>query len=152
MLKKTDLLVLLNDISKTGINVDAQVQRVLTKPEIPIDVIKFINDNRQLRVTEFYEQLRKSYNAKRSSLYINLMKEEFDPLPALATLSSLNLQIILFAKHLPQEDIPMFFSHVRATEITKTLNNYYTTFDLEPVINILKVLKADIKSFEAVSR
>ena len=47
----------------------------------------------------FMKYYAKNYNKKRSNLYINLVKEELtNPIEALITLSSLNLQILLFAK------------------------------------------------------
>ena len=110
MLKSQDLLLLLSELRKNGVDVKEPLLQVTKlqmsgSESIPVNVIKFINDNRPLEITKFYEQLRKSYNAKRSSLYSNIVREIKDPsavnpLDVLTTLSSLNLQILLFAKHL----------------------------------------------------
>ncbi len=149
MLKKNDLILLLTQLQEKGIDVSSQLKKVIVSSDIPLDVIKFINDNRPLDVTAFYEQLRKSYNAKRSSLYINLVKEEFkEPTDVLVTLSSLNLQILLFAKHL--EKPQMFLSHSRAEEITRVLNNYYKTYDLKPVMTLKDLIRSDLKVFESI--
>lgn len=149
MLKKNDLILLLTQLQEGGIEVSNQLKKVIVSPEIPVEVIKFINDNRQLDVTGFYEQLRKSYNNKRSSLYINLVREEpKDPNEVLITLSSLNLQILLYAKHL--EKPQMFLSHSRAEEITRALNNYYRTYDLKPVIALRDLIRSDLKVFESI--
>lgn len=149
MLTKQDLLLLLTDIEDSGINVDNQITRLLRSETITYDTLKFINDNRQFDVSVFYELLRKNYNHKKSTLYINLVKEELEnPNEALVTLSALNLQIILFAKKL--SDNKMFLKHSRAEEITRVLNNYYKTYDLIPCLKLLKLIKADLVAFEQI--
>ena len=75
MISKNDLLLLLADIKSKGIETKDETTKLLTSNTIPLDVVKFINDNRQLDVAKFYEKLRKSYNAKKSNLYINIVKE-----------------------------------------------------------------------------
>ena len=149
MLTKQDLLLLLTDIEDGGINVDNQITRLLRSETITYDTLKFINDNRQFDVSVFYELLRKNYNHKKSTLYINLVKEDLDnPTEALITLSALNLQITLFAKKL--SDSKMFLKHSRAEEITRVLNNYYKTYDLIPCLKLLKLIKADLVAFEQI--
>ena len=151
MLKKNDLILLLTQLQESGVDVSSQLKQVIISSDMSkcIDVIKFINDNRQLDVTGFYEQLRKSYNSKRSSLYINLVREEpKDPTEVLITLSSLNLQILLYAKHL--ENPQLFLSHSRAEEITRVLNNYYKTYDLKPVLLLRDLIRSDLKVFESI--
>jgi len=147
MLTKTDLLLLLTDIEESGKNVDNEINKLLKSESIPFDVLKFIHDNRQFNVAAFYELLRKNYNRKKSNLYINIVKEELDnPIEVLTTLAALNLQILLFAKKLP--DSKMFLKHSRAEEITQVLNNYYKTYDLIPCLKLLKLIKADLVAFE----
>lgn len=150
MLTKNDLLLLLTDIESTGKNVDAQIINLLRGETISYDVLKFINDNRQLDVSLFYDLIRKNYNNKRSNLYINLVKEELNnPSEVLITLSALNLQILLFSKKL--SDNKMFLKHSRAEEITNVLNIYYKTYDLIPCLKLLKLIKADLVAFEHIS-
>ena len=149
MLKKNDLILLLTQLQSNGEDVTSQLREVAVSAEIPLDVVKFINDKRQLDVTGFYEQLRKSYNNKRSSLYINLVREDVrEPNEVLITLSSLNLQILLYAKHL--DNPQMFLSHSRAEEITRVLNNYYRTYDLKPVLLLRDLIRSDLKVFESI--
>ncbi len=150
MLKKNDLLLLLTELQKEGKDVKEQIDKLVRSSEIPVDIIKFINDNRPLTITQFYERLRKSYNAKRSSLYINLVREPKQPFDTLTTLSSLNLQLLLFAKHLEDKDVTMFLSHSRAEEIASILYNYYKTYDLKPVFTLLSLIRSDLKVFEAI--
>lgn len=152
MLKTTDLILLLTDLEEKGIEgATQQLRQLATRGEISLELLKFINKNRILDVANFYEQIRKSYNAKKSSLYVNLVREEVkDPKDMLTTLASLNLQILLFAKHL--DNPQMFLSHSRAEEITRVLNNYYRTYDLKPVVALRSLIKADLKSFESTKR
>ena len=149
MLKKNDLILLLTKLQESGKDITQQLKKVIVSQDIPLDVVKFINDERQLDVTGFYEQLRKSYNNKRSSLYINLVREEpKEPTDVLVTLSSLNLQILLYAKHLDSPQ--MFLSHSRAEEITRVLNNYYRTYDLKPALTLRDLIRSDLKVFESI--
>ena len=88
------------------------LELAIRSPEANINVIKFINSHRVFDANKFYEKIRKSYNEKRSKLYINIMKETMDdPQIILTTLSSLNLQILIFCDQL--EDKQMFLRHVR---------------------------------------
>lgn len=149
MLTKNDLILLLTELEDQGIIVTKQLNALMLTPSIPADIIKFINDRRQLDVANFYEMLRRNYNHKKSSLYINLVKETFDdPSDVLITLSALNLQIMLYAKKL--DDSKMFLKHSRGEEISQVLNNYYKTYDLIPCLKALKLIKADLKSFESI--
>ena len=46
----------------------------------------------------------------------------------------------------------MFYSHCRLSEVTKCLYNYYSTYNLMPCINLLRLIKADLKAFEQITR
>lgn len=149
MLTKTDLVLILTDIESNGVNVTNQIAKLMKSDSISLDVLKFINSQRQLDVADFYNMIRKNYNNKKSPLYKNLVKEELnEPEDVLTTLAALNLQILLYAKNL--EDNKMFLKHSRAEEITRVLNNYYKTYDLIPCFKLLKLIKADLKTFEYI--
>lgn len=150
MVTRNDLLLLLTELQDSGVEVKGYLNKVLTSPSVSLDVVKFINDQRQFDVASFYELLRKNYNSKKSPLYKNIVREDLtDPQEALTTLAALNLQILLFAKKL--EDDKMFLKHSRAEEITRVLNNYYKTYDLIPCLKLLKLVKADLVAFETVA-
>lgn len=151
MLTKTDLLLLLTEIDDSGINAKPYITAVIHSDKISLDVLKFIDENRHFDVSEFYKLLRKNYNHKKSSLYKNLVREEFsDPSDILTTLSAFVLQVNLFAKNL--ENNQMFLKHSRVDEVTKVLNTYYTTYDLIPCMKALKVIKTDLKAFELFNK
>ena len=97
MIAKNDVILLLTELEENGINVDNMVRKTITSPTVPLDVIKFINDNRQLDLTAFYEKLRRNYNHKKSKLYISIVKEIENPVDIITTLSSYGLQIALYA-------------------------------------------------------
>lgn len=149
MLTKNDLVLLLTQIESDTINIDRYITKLLASETIPLDILTFINNHRQLDVTDFYTLLRKNYNSKKSPLYKNLVKEEFNsPADAIITLSVLLLQINLFAKKL--EDNKLFLKHSRALEISNVLTTYYETYDLIPCLKLLKLIKADLKVFEKI--
>lgn len=151
MLQNTDLVLLLSELQDKGINVDDMLEETLVSSNVSFDVLKFINNNRQLDVTSFYELLRKNYNKKKSNLYINIVKEkeQLDVSELLTTVSAFLLQACLFAKHL--ENDTMFYKHVRLDELTKYLNNYFTTYDILPLLKLLKLIRIDLLAFEYIN-
>ncbi len=151
MITKTDCLSLLFELKDKGINCNEQLKHLLVITEPDIETIKFINDNRELNVRKFYEKLRKSYNQKRSNLYINIVREnrdKVDPKELVITLASLQLQILLFNKTLDDID---FLRNARFDEISKVLLNYYSTRDIIPCQRLLDLIKSDLKVLEEIS-
>lgn len=150
MITKNDLILLLTDLQENGVDVDKYLLSTITSSNINIEALKFINDNRQIDLAKFYELLRKNYNNKKSPLYKNIVNEKLEenPTDVLTTLAALNLQILLFAKKLDNNE--MFLKHSRAEEITRVLNNYYKTYDLIPCFKLLKLIKADLKVLESI--
>lgn len=152
MITKTDCLSLLFELKDKGINCNEQIKHLLVITEPDIETIKFINDNRELNVRKFYEKLRKSYNQKRSNLYINIVREnrdKVDPKELVITLASLQLQILLFNKTLDDID---FLRNARFDEISKVLLNYYSTKDIIPCQRLLDLIKSDLKVLEEISK
>lgn len=148
MISKNDCILLLTDIANKGIDTKEQLKVLLSSTQLPISVIKFINDNRQLELADFYNQIRKSYNKKSSTLYINIVKEVEDPTEVLTTLSALLTQILRYSKKVDNK--PMFLRHSRALDITKVLNNYFNTYDLTLCLKLLRIIKADLKALESI--
>lgn len=147
---KNDCLLLLLELSEQGIDCKEELLKAHKAPEVEIETLKFINDNRKLDVTAFYEKLRKSYNNKKSKLYINIVRDEIkDPKDILITLSSLCLQILLYSKNVDNSNL--FLKHTRFDEITRCLNNYSKTYDLIPCQKLLYLIKADLKVLEFIS-
>lgn len=148
MISKLDILSLLNELKERGEDVISYEREVVSSSSIPLNIIKFLNDKRSFEVSKFFEKLRHSYNHKKSDLYLNIVKEVSDVEDVLTTLASYNLQVLLFAKKV--EDKEMFYRNTRVEEVTRALNNYYKTFELDSCLQILSLIKADIKLFESV--
>lgn len=146
MISKNDCILLLTDLNNRGINTSEALLTLTRLPEPSLEIIKFINDNRQLDLVNFYEKIRKSYNNKRNKLYINIVKEIDDPNDVLTTLSAMLTQILLFSREV--EDRQMFLEHARANEITFVLNKYFIDYDLVPCLKLLRIIKADLKCCE----
>lgn len=150
MITKTDCLNKLFEIKNKGINVDKEIKQLIISKEPSIEIIKVINDNLELPLRTFYEKLRKSYNDKRSKLYINIVKDnELEPREVLCTLGSLQLQILLFNKTI---DDVSFLNMARFNEISKCLLNYYETGDIVQCQKLLEVFKIDLKCLEEISK
>lgn len=147
MITKNDCLLLLADLEDSGIDTK-EALRELSKNGMTIEIIKFINDNRQLDLSAFYEKLRWSYNHKKSQLYKNIVKEIENPQEVLTTLSAMMTQILLFSKNV--EDKQLFLRHARAQEISAVLTNYFKTYDISTSIKLLRLIKADLKCLESV--
>ena len=148
MISKLDILSLLNELKERGEDVISYEREVVSSSSIPLNIIKFLNDKRSFEVSKFFEKLRHSYNHKKSDLYLNIVKEVSDVEDVLTTLASYNLQVLLFAKKV--EDKEMFYRNARVEEVTRALNSYYKTFELDSCLQILSLIKADIKLFESV--
>lgn len=149
MISKQDIILLLTELEDRGVDVQIQLRKVITAPTPPLDVIKFINDNRQLDLTAFYEGLRHSYNQKRSKLYVSIVRETEDPLDVITTLSSYGLQVALYARKL--KDNRLFLKHARAREVNLVLAKYYDTYDLTNCFNLLRLIKADLIACETIA-
>lgn len=148
MITKTDCYILLAELEKDGIDTKDALDKLSRSNNLPIDVIQFINENRQLDLAMFYEKLRKNYNHKKSMLYKNIVKEVEDPNEVLTTLSSMLTQILLFSKQVNNKQ--MFLKHARCNEITLVLNNYFKTYDLTNCLRLLRMIKADLKCLESI--
>lgn len=152
MLTNTDIILLLYEMKDKGQDVTKDILKATTSRNIDIDILKKVNDFRQLEVSRFYTMLRKNYNQKKSKLYKNLVKEEITLEETLTTLSSLLQQIVLYNNKLEEKDRIMFLKHSRAEDISNVLKNYFTNYDINGCLKLLQLIKADLKVFEAISR
>ena len=122
MILKNDCYLLLADLQSKGIDTTEAINELISSTTIPMSVIKFINDNRQLDLMKFYEKVRKSYNQKKSNLYINIVKEIEEPSEVLTTLSAMLTQVLRYSEEVA--DKQMFLRHARANDISKVLSLY----------------------------
>ena len=135
-------------MQEQGLEVSDKLKQLVTSTSIPMQVLKFINDNRQLDLLGFYEKLRVNYNKKRSNLYINIVKEIEEPQEVLITLSAMLTQILLYSRQLDNKQL--FLKHSRADDITKVLQNYFKTYDITNALRLMKLIKADLKALESI--
>ena len=150
MITKNDCLSILTKLDESGVHgVNPYMRKLLISRDIPLEVLKFISDNRGLEVSRFYEMLRQSHNKKKSPLYTNILKEIDDPQEVVTTLSCLLTQILLYGKKLDNRD--QFFREVRAEELTRVLNNYFKTGLYEDCLSLIKLLKADLLVLEYIA-
>lgn len=150
MITYSDCLILLTDLNNNGIDCKEQIKTLASTNQVSLEILKFINDNRELDLTKFYEKIRKSYNNKKSNLYINIVKGIEEPDKVLSTLNAYALQIILFAKNV--DNINQFYKFARLQDVYQCLYHYSKTFDLIPCMKLLNLIKADIKTLESVYR
>jgi len=150
MITKNDCLSILAKLDESGVQgVNPYMKKLLVSRSIPLEVLKFISDNRGLEVSHFYEMLRKSHNQKKSPLYTNILKEIDDPQEVITTLSCFLTQILLYGKKLDNRD--QFFREVRAEEVTRVLNNYFNTGLYEECLSLIKLLKSDLLVLEYIA-
>ena len=150
MITKNDCLTLLVSLEDRGINIDTPMKKLVTSKDIPMEVLKFILDNRGVEVANFYEMLRKKHNQKKSPLYHNIVKEIEDTDEIITTLACLLVQITLYSNKLTSNK-EIFKREVRAEEITRVLNNYYSTGALDQCLALLRLLKTDLVVLEHIS-
>lgn len=150
MITKNDCLTILVALEDKGVNIDKPMRKLVTTKEIPMEVLKFILDNRGIEVANFYEMLRKKHNQKKSPLYHNIVKDIEDTDDVITTLACLLVQINLYGKKLPYNR-EIFQREVRAEEITRVLNHYYSTGEFDQCLALIKLLKADLLVLEHIS-
>ena len=149
MITKNDVMLLLSDLEDNGIQTKDAINSLIASRDVPLSVLKFINEHRTLDLTNFYDKLRRSYNNKHSKLYISIVRDIKEPIDVLTTLSSLNLQILLYSKQ--ASDRTMFLKHARAKEISMVLTKYFTDYDLTNCLKLLQLRKADLVATEYIS-
>lgn len=150
MITKNDCLSLLVSLEDQGIDINKPMKKLITSKEIPMEVLKFILDNRGIEVANFYEMLRKKYNQKKSPLYHNIVKEVTDTDELITTLACLLVQITLYSKKLTANR-EIFQREIRAEEITRVLNNYYATGEFGQCLALIRLLKTDLIVLEHIS-
>ena len=150
MITKNDCLTILVSLEDRGVSIDQPMKKLITSRDIPLEVLKFILDNRGVEVANFYELLRKKHNQKKSPLYHNIVKEISDPEDIITTLACLLVQINLYSKKLSSNK-EIFQREARAEEITRVLNEYYSTNRLDSCISLIKLIKTDLIVLEHIS-
>ena len=151
MITKNDCLLLLAELKDRNIDTKPYVIKTLNNTSVDIEVLKFINKNRPLELGLFYESLRKRYNEGKSKLYNEIVQIDIkEPKDMIVTLSSLLTQILLYSNKV--ENKQLFLKHSRADEITKVLYNYFDTFDLTLSVQMLNLIKADLKACELLQK
>ena len=69
MLTKNDCLTLLYEIKERGVNVKEPTEKLFASENIDYDVLMFINGYKTFDVLDFYDNLRKNYNNKKSGCF-----------------------------------------------------------------------------------
>lgn len=150
MITRNDCLLLLSELNSKGIDTKAYLNKAIKSPNVDLTVLKFINDNRPLELADFYNNLRKRYNDKKSKLYKEIVQiDEKEPKDIVVTLSSLLTQIILYSNKISNKQL--FLKHSRAEEISKVLVKYFTSYDMQLCVSMLNLIKADLKACEYIS-
>jgi len=150
MITKNDCLSILVKLEDSGISeANIYIKKMFLAKEPPIEVLRFIAQNRGFEISHFYEVLRKSHNKNKSPLYTNIVREISDPKEITTTLSSLLTQILLYGNKLAH---PLaFYKEARAEEISRVLNTYFKTGDLDSCIALLRIIKSDLLVMEYIS-
>lgn len=154
MLTRNDCLLLLSELETFG-NVDKEKLKQITlktasQLNISLDTLKFINTYKPLDVKNFYNQIRQNYNNKKSKLYINIVKEIDDTTKVLTTLSALLTQILLYSEKCDNKQL--FLQHSRAKEISLALSKYFEDYDITICLQLMRIIKADIKVLEELEK
>ena len=146
MLNKSDCMSILIKLEDKGVDINAQMKKLILAKDIPIDVLKFIAEKQGLEAVNFYEMLRKSYNNKKSKLYKNIL-DDINIDDVCVILSSLLLQIALYSSKLTDTK-DSFVQEIRANEISEALADFYKSDNVEKCLAVLNAIKTDLLVLE----
>lgn len=146
MLNKSDCMSILIKLEDKGVDINAQMKKLILAKDIPIDVLKFIAEKQGLEAVNFYEMLRKSYNNKKSKLYKNIL-DDIKLEDVCVILSSLLLQIALYSSKLTDTK-DSFLQEIRANEISEALADFYKSDSVEKCLAVLNAVKTDLLVLE----
>lgn len=146
MLNKSDCMSILIKLEDKGVDINAQMKKLILAKDIPIDVLKFIAEKQGLEAVNFYEMLRKSYNNKKSKLYKNIL-DDIKLEDVCVILSSLLLQIALYSSKLTDTK-NSFLQEIRANEISEALADFYKSDNVEKCLAVLNAIKTDLLVLE----
>ena len=146
MLNKSDCMSILIKLEDKGVDINAQMKKLILAKDIPIDVLKFIAEKQGLEAVNFYEMLRKSYNNKKSKLYKNIL-DDINIDDVCVILSSLLLQIALYSSKLTDTK-NSFLQEIRANEISDALADFYKSDNVEKCLAVLNAIKTDLLVLE----
>lgn len=146
MLNKSDCMSILIKLEDKGVDINAQMKKLILAKDIPIDVLKFIAEKQGLEAVNFYEMLRKSYNNKKSKLYKNIL-DDIKLEDVCVILSSLLLQIALYSSKLTDTK-NSFLQEIRANEISDALADFYKSDNVEKCLAVLNAIKTDLLVLE----
>lgn len=149
MITKNDCMSILVKMEDSGTKVDKYLKQLIISKDVPVEVLKFIYRERGLEVSDFYEMLRVNHNKKKSPLYTNIVRcDENSDNENILTLSCMMTQILLFSKKLA--DSKNFMKAVRAEEISRVLNHYFTDGDFETCKKLLTLIRTDLLVLEYI--
>ena len=146
MLNKSDCMSILIKLEDKGVDINAQMKKLILAKDIPIDVLKFIAEKQGLEAVNFYEMLRKSYNNKKSKLYKNIL-DDIKLEDVCVILSSLLRQIALYSSKLTDTK-DSFLQEIRANEISEALADFYKSDNVEKCLAVLNAIKTDLLVLE----
>ena len=146
MLNKSDCMSILIKLEDKGVDINAQMKKLILAKDTPIDVLKFIAEKQGLEAVNFYEMLRKSYNNKKSKLYKNIL-DDIKLEDVCVILSSLLLQIALYSSKLTDTK-NSFLQEIRANEISDALADFYKSDNVEKCLAVLNAIKTDLLVLE----
>ena len=146
MLNKSDCMSILIKLEDKGVDINAQMKKLILAKDIPIDVLKFIAEKQGLEAVNFYEMLRKSYNNKKSKLYKNIL-DDIKLEDVCVILSSLLLQIALYSSKLTDTK-NSFLQEIPANEISDALADFYKSDNVEKCLAVLNAIKTDLLVLE----
>ena len=146
MLNKSDCMSILIKLEDKGVDINAQMKKLILAKDIAIDVLKFIAEKQGLEAVNFYEMLRKSYNNKKSKLYKNIL-DDIKLEDVCVILSSLLLQIALYSSKLTDTK-NSFLQEIRANEISDALADFYNSDNVEKCLAVLNAIKTDLLVLE----
>lgn len=149
MLSKNTCYKILLEMRDDGQNVTRYINLVSSNTIVPKEVIQFINNQRPLKVTEYYDELRKLHNKKHVKLYKELLEESRDDIQRMTkVLSSYITRALIYTENMDGQDKFNFLENARIPDCSVALSKYFIDKDDSLIKETFDLIRTDIKILE----
>ena len=130
------------EIKKQGIDITEQVKKIAGKDEVPLSVVKFINEYIPQQQIATFEHIHGKRH--KNPLYKNLVNENLNVEDKAIALSSLLTQTMIGLKNIDDDSKKDYCKTMMVEEILKAIDSY-STGDKDKLLEVSNSIRNKIK-------